>query len=56
MKRHDLIVILLGSDVPFILRYVDNDQYRLVGEAYVHGVMQGEAILGSPKVKPISIQ
>lgn len=56
MKRHDLVVILLGSDVPFILRYVDNDQYRLVGEAYVHRVMQGELMLGSPKIKPISIQ
>jgi hypothetical protein len=55
MKRHDLVVILPSSDVPFILRYEHNDQYRLVCETYVHSVMQGEATLKSPKIRPISI-
>ena len=35
------------SGVPFVLRRVDvNDEsrYELVGEAYVHGVMYGEAV------------
>ena len=39
--------ILSGGRVPFVLRQADvNDEsrYELVGEAYVHGVMYGEAV------------
>jgi hypothetical protein len=35
--------ILFGASAPFILQK-QGDVYRLVGEAYVHGVMNGEAI------------
>jgi hypothetical protein len=28
--------------VPFILRWDKENQYRIIGEAYVHGVMYGE--------------
>lgn len=42
----DEIWILKGARVPFILRPVDEAsgirRYRIVGEAYVHGVMYGE--------------
>jgi hypothetical protein len=44
LKKGDLCCILFGAPVPFILRR-DGEQYRLVGEAYVHGVMKGEAIV-----------
>jgi hypothetical protein len=42
----DLIVILFGCSVPVILRefHIRDDYYfELVGEAYVHGMMDGEA-------------
>ena len=38
----DRIMILSGSNVPFVLRSVD-DHYRLIGPCYVHGIMDGEA-------------
>ncbi len=36
------VVCLLGLDVPFILRKVDEDTYIVIGEAYIHGAMDGE--------------
>lgn len=43
----DLVCVLLGSQVPFVLRRkVDHDGYVLVGECYCHGVMNGEAVRG----------
>jgi hypothetical protein len=41
VQPRDLVVILLGGQMPFILRKVD-DHFVLVGEAYVHGIMDGE--------------
>jgi hypothetical protein len=38
----DQICLLMGCDIPIILR-TEGDHFVLVGEAYVHGFMQGEA-------------
>ncbi|KAH8674262.1 hypothetical protein BX600DRAFT_457272 [Xylariales sp. PMI_506] len=38
----DEIWILNGAKVPFILRWDAGMRYKIVGEAYVHGVMHGE--------------
>lgn len=42
----DEVWILAGADVPFVLRPsgLSADKFCLVGEAYVHGAMQGEAV------------
>ncbi len=40
----DLLVIFLGAQVPFVVREIQNGIYRLIGEAYVHGVMDGQFI------------
>lgn len=40
----DIVCVLLGGNLPFILRRQENDEYRLVGENYVHGLMDGEAM------------
>lgn len=45
MKPGDLCCVLFDADVPFILRKVDGaERYKLVGEAYIHGLMDGEAM------------
>ncbi|KAK2615941.1 hypothetical protein N8I77_002662 [Diaporthe amygdali] len=42
-RRGDQVWALAGSKVPFILRPHDNEAFLLVGDAYVHGLMHGEA-------------
>jgi hypothetical protein len=38
----DVIAIVLGLDTPLVLRAIEKDHYQIVGEAYVHGIMDGE--------------
>ena len=40
----DVVSILPSSNVPFLLRQVEDNRYRLIGDAYVHGIMHGEAL------------
>lgn len=46
----DLICILFGCSVPVVLRKIpqtnrhDLERYRFIGECYVHGMMDGEAL------------
>jgi hypothetical protein len=44
MLPGDLLYILIGVDVPYIVRPDTHGRLRLVGEAYVHGIMDGEVI------------
>ena len=44
MRVGDIITVLFGGNVPYILRPVSDDHYRLVGECYFHPVMEGQAI------------
>lgn len=39
----DLVCVLFGCSVPVIL-WDENETVKLVGEAYVHGFIDGEAI------------
>ena len=47
MLPGDTIAILLGGSVPFCLRTVQDapkDHYTLVGDTYVHDLMDGEGV------------
>lgn len=41
-KPNDTVWFFPGSKVPFVLRYRGEKQYEVIGEAYLHGFMQGE--------------
>jgi hypothetical protein len=44
LREGGLCRILIGAPVPFDLR-PSGEQYKLVGEAYIHSVMNGEAMM-----------
>jgi hypothetical protein len=43
MKEGDIVAILFGERVPYVLRSVQTG-YRFIGECYVPGLMDGEAV------------
>ena len=40
----DIICILLGGNVPFVIRECSEGRFRLIGECYIHGIMDGDAM------------
>ena len=64
-KPGDEVCILLGGSAPFVLRHADrshhidvNDYYTLVGDCYLHGIMNGELMHQPipPDIKTFKIQ
>jgi len=46
-RQGDVVVVVLGLPIPFVLRQVEGSDpviYNLVGECYVHGIMDGELV------------
>ncbi|KAG2419779.1 hypothetical protein HFD88_004575 [Aspergillus terreus] len=43
-RENDLICILYGGRIPFVLRPIEGGHYILVGECYIHGLMNGEGM------------
>ena len=54
IARGDRIAIVIGSQVPFVLRPCGMEQYRIMGEAYVDGIMDGETVDTIPS-RPITL-
>lgn len=51
----DLAVVLLALNTPLILRSVEEGHCRIVGEAYVSGMMDGQAFEGDYKLREFLI-
>ncbi|KAK7182295.1 uncharacterized protein CC84DRAFT_610766 [Paraphaeosphaeria sporulosa] len=49
-EEGDIVVVLLGCEVPFLLRKWGEYHYRLIGEVYVHGIMFGELFAHEPQI------
>ncbi|KAI0114151.1 heterokaryon incompatibility protein-domain-containing protein [Nemania sp. FL0031] len=45
LEEGDQVFVLSGADTPYVLRRV-NWRWKVIGEAYVHGIMYGEAADG----------
>jgi hypothetical protein len=44
MKSGDRIHVLAGASVPYAMREGTDRKLRLLGEVYLHGIMDGEAL------------
>ena len=46
LQKGDSVMIVAGAYVPYIVRQTggSSESYELIGEAYVHGIMNGEAM------------
>ena len=55
-QPNDAIFVVLGSDVPFILRPIENGDFTFVGECYVHGIMDGELFKTGPDPHVIQVR
>ncbi|TLS24044.1 hypothetical protein PpBr36_08855 [Pyricularia pennisetigena] len=45
-RAGDVVCVLLGCEVPLVIRPTGQGMYELIGEAYVSGIMDGEALSG----------
>lgn len=41
-REGDEIALMMGGDVPFVVRVKEQGKWVLVGHCYVHGIMKGE--------------
>jgi hypothetical protein len=55
IKPGDGIWLVPGSRVPLILRKLSNGHYIFVGEAYLHGIMNGEAMVAEARFEDITV-
>lgn len=55
LRKGDVAVILFGASVPFVLRPTKRGHYVLVGDCYVHGLMDGEFMRNDPVVQTFQI-
>ncbi|KAI1380401.1 heterokaryon incompatibility protein-domain-containing protein [Hypoxylon crocopeplum] len=44
MEKGDMVAILFGGRVPYVVRKLSNTKYSFIGECYVPGLMAGEAV------------
>jgi hypothetical protein len=57
VKPGDILAVFYGAEVPFVLREdgIPCKVYNLMGEAYVHGIMDGELMEGEPEARDFQI-
>lgn len=56
MREGDVLVVFYGGRVPYMLRPLYGNKWQLLGECYVHGMMNGEALKGKVQEEGFSIR
>lgn len=51
----DLVCVVAGVDIPLVLRNAGDGRFRIIEEAYVQGIMDGEFVAGGADLEEIVI-
>ncbi len=54
-RKGDSVYVLKGSNVPLLLRSNGDETWRVVGECFIHGLMDGEAMAASERKEFIEV-
>jgi hypothetical protein len=49
-QQGDYVLFPVGAHVPYVFRKIDDEYWKLIGESYVYGLMDGEISTASPAV------
>ncbi|KAF2650854.1 HET-domain-containing protein [Lophiostoma macrostomum CBS 122681] len=55
MQTGDEVWIIKGIEFPLILRKADDDTHTFIGDAYIHGIMDGEFAALGPESRTVNI-
>lgn len=55
VRTGDVVYVFLGASVHFILREVEDGQFRLICDAYVQGIMDGETMRKNLEIRQFDI-
>lgn len=55
IRKGDIIYILFGAKVPYILRKVADRSYKVVGDIYVFGLIYNELLKSKDSVKTFKL-
>jgi len=56
MRRGDIVVVPFGCSTPILLRAEgQSDEFRYVGDVYIHGYMHGEALTSGKLAKKYTL-
>jgi hypothetical protein len=47
----DVVCILSGGNLPYVVRPLSQDEFTFLGPSYVHGIMNGEAYHGVDRTR-----
>ncbi|KAH8756676.1 heterokaryon incompatibility protein-domain-containing protein [Diaporthe sp. PMI_573] len=56
MMPTDCVFVLMGVNLPLILRQTPSETWELIGDAYIHGIMDGQAVTNPITWNLISIR
>ncbi|KUJ21505.1 HET-domain-containing protein [Mollisia scopiformis] len=55
-EEGDVLVVFCGAKFPYVLRRNGDETYKFIGEAYVHGIMDGEFVKTAREAKEFVLQ
>lgn len=56
MSHEDIVIVPFGCSTPIVLRAEgENNEYRYVGDVYIHGYMHSEALASDKPVKKYTL-